>query len=496
MGCNHRYNAHSRVLSQSSVRDAPDPTPLLLALALAVASAFWFIDNTPARVLIFTVVAAPLAAGIVYSLAKNAYLAMVSLIAASALPRMSLEISSMKARPEHMLAILLCLALPWLWNSEQKKIEWTRADWLLAAYIVVNIVSSWFMSVDAKQTIKWALQQALAVSPYFVLRIVAAREESFKRAFRVLLIVGAVEAAYAVIAVYANLAFGTTFGLSLEQYEGMPAVYGTQYEPNFLGSYCGVCALMMAVMYIRQRKRWYLIGYMISFAGMAVSYSRAALLASVLVLTILLAIGILKEWVDAAMFGRMALATGVITIALAPALFQSYEERFSTINVEDITSDPNTFTRAVQLAIGIEQFLEHPVLGNGTASFQLTFDTSQIGEDDPGAGWLSNFEVRVLHDTGLIGFGVFVAFLVSLGVAVWGALKRGAPPELLALVLGTAVYMITFQATEGTVLAFAWVHLGLIACAAAIYAAPGIVRDAPFSRLKMQLVSRDKRDIE
>jgi hypothetical protein len=42
-------------------------------------------------------------------------------------------------------------------------------------------------------------------------------------------------------------------------------------------------------------------------------------------------------------------------------------------------------------------------------------------------------------------------------------------PELLALMVGAGVYLLTFQATEGTVMAFCWVHLGLIGCAVAAY---------------------------
>jgi hypothetical protein len=35
--------------------------------------------------------------------------------------------------------------------------------------------------------------------------------------------------------------------------------------------------------------------------------------------------------------------------------------------------------------------------------------------------------------------------------------------------LGALVYSLTFQATEGTLLAFSWIHLGLIGCAVSIY---------------------------
>src|SRR5262249_20247452 len=87
-------------------------------------------------------------------------------------------------------------------------------------------------------------------------------------------------------------------------------------------------------------------------------------------------------------------------------------------------------------------------------------------------GWIGNTELRVLHDTGIVGLLTFMVFVVSLVWLARKALKRESCPELIALLAGGAVYSITFQATEGTLLAFSWVHLGLIGCAVAIMNRP------------------------
>jgi hypothetical protein len=91
--------------------------------------------------------------------------------------------------------------------------------------------------------------------------------------------------------------------------------------------------------------------------------------------------------------------------------------------------------------------------------------------------WLGNTEIRVLHDTGAVGLTIFAAFVSALVIKARRKLKAGPFPELLALLLGSSVYVITFQATEGTLLAFPWVHLGLIACAVALPAAGAAVQD-------------------
>ncbi|HST79017.1 MAG TPA: O-antigen ligase family protein [Verrucomicrobiae bacterium] len=457
--------------SRSVIRDVPDPTPWLFALAAAVACAIWFIDRGPVQVVILALAVAPAVLAFVYFLGANVYVGTVCLIAATATPRAAIAVSGVNVRPEQVLAGFLCLTLPWAWNAREGKIEWLRADWLLGSYMVINLVSSWFMSIDPKQTTRWALQQLLAIAPYFILRIVAGREETFRRAFRALLIIGAVEGLYATVAIFANKLFGAGFGLSTDQYEGMPAVYGTQFEPNILGSYCAACAVMMAVMYLKQKNRWYLIGYMLSFSGMAVSFARASVLAYMAVISLLLLGGLYKRWINWPTLRRLVLATAIVAVVLSPLLVASYVERFSTVQVTDVTADPNTFTRAVQLAIGAQQFLDHPILGNGTASFQLLFDWQSLGPDWEEQGWLGNTEVRVLHDTGIVGFGLFTGFLISLALAARKILRSMEAPELLALVAACGIYLITFQATEGTILGFSWVHLGLIGCGVAAYTA-------------------------
>jgi hypothetical protein len=68
-----------------------------------------------------------------------------------------------------------------------------------------------------------------------------------------------------------------------------------------------------------------------------------------------------------------------------------------------------------------------------------------------------------------VGFGLFVAFCCYLGASVKRLLKKTPVLELEALVLGFVVYCVSFQFTEGTLLAFTWVHLGLIACAFVLF---------------------------
>ena len=111
----------------------------------------------------------------------------------------------------------------------------------------------------------------------------------------------------------------------------------------------------------------------------------------------------------------------------------------------------------------------HPLLGSGTASFNLSFDWARfIPEWSSDKTWISNTLLRVLHDTGLIGLAVFLGFFVSL----WRKIRRGwkgvkIPSDMiLGLVAGLFVYVFAFQFGDGTILAFSWVHIGFLASAA------------------------------
>jgi O-antigen ligase len=164
-------------------------------------------------------------------------------------------------------------------------------------------------------------------------------------------------------------------------------------------------------------------------------------------------------------------ATLCALLVVLPAVVPQYTERFNTMDIGEPAVDPNTLTRIVQVSSAFEEVLKHPMLGGGTSSFQLAFDWQSLGEEWEEQGWIGNTEMRVLHDTGIVGLVIFIGFLVSLFRRSKRVLKLGPNPMLVALLASALVYCISFQATEGTLLAFPWVHLGLIGCAIVVISA-------------------------
>lgn len=449
----------------SSTASIPNPTPLLFLITATVVLV-WPDASGVTALLVGAAVAVPIAA---FWLSYSAAGAIVALIIVASAPHMFVEIGGLKARPEHFVCGILCISILFLWKKRSRPVRWIWPDYLLMAYAAMNVFSSLFMSIEPRQTIKWALQQVLIILTYFFLRVLVEDRQGLRKAFMAMLAVGAVAVAYGIICFYSNLVFGTEFGMTIAQYgDNLSAPYGLQYEANLLGSTSGALSIMMLVMYLYEQRRRYLVGFAIGFAGMAVSLSRGALGATIIALGIVAIFSLRKRLLTGQIMANVAKATLCALLVVLPAVVPQYSERFNTMDLGEPAVDPNTLTRIVQVSSAFDEVLKHPMLGGGTSSFQLSFDWQSLGEEWEDQGWIGNTEIRVLHDTGIVGLMIFFAFLVSLYRRSRKALKLEVNPALVALLASAVVYCVSFQATEGTLLAFPWVHLGLIGCAISV----------------------------
>jgi len=451
----------------SSTASIPNPTPLLF-LITATALLLWPDASGTTALLVGAAITVPI---VVFWMSYSAIGAMIALVIGSAAPRLYVEIGGLKARPEHVICGILCVSILFLRKKRSQPIRWIWPDYLLMAYAVLNLFSSLFMSIEPRQTIKWALQQVLVILAYFFLRVLVKDRAALRKALMALLAVGAATVTYGIICFYSNLLFKTEFGMTIGQYGDTPAPYGLQYEANLLGSYSGALAVMMLVIYLYDHRRRFLVGFAVALSGMAISLSRGALGATFIGLTAVAVFSLKKKLLTRQLLAGIAKATFCALLVVLPAVAPQYIERFNTMDIGEPAVDPNTLTRIVQVTSAFDEITKHPFMGGGTSSFQLAFDWQSLGEDWEEQGWIGNTEMRVLHDTGIIGLVIFAAFLVSLYRRSRKVLKLQSNPELVALLASVLVYCVSFQATEGTLLAFSWVHLGLIGCAIAIFGA-------------------------
>ena len=395
------------------------------------------------------------------------YGALFVLIAASAMPRFFLEVFGWKARPEHFASAIAFGA----WFFFRKcGMRLHKIDYWIIFYVIINYVSSAIGSSEPSATLRWALQNNLAVLPYFLIRMLIPDLPTLKKAFTILLAVGVIESTYGILCYLSHQLFGTTFGMDFAYLVDVAAPYGSIFEPNLFGAYTGCCALLGLALYLVGRRQVrYLACFLIASLASVLSLSRAALIALV----------IASAWVfwqarhatnekNRTKVATLVLALAVILVIALSAVGGVLKERFRDLLNQGFAEE-TAITRVIVIVEALQEIPQHPLLGSGTASFQLSFDFGKyVPEWANNPTSIGNVIIRILHDTGLFGLATILGFLIS----IWWKIRRelkGRNYEismLLGLSAGALLYSISFQATDGTILAFSWVHLGFLASAA------------------------------
>jgi O-antigen ligase len=399
------------------------------------------------------------------------YGALVVLIGMSTMARFFVEISRWKARPEHFAVVIVSLAVC-VWGLRSKQdLRLDMPDYWVLAYVAINYVSSTFGSSSPSDTLRWALLNSLAVLPYFLIRFLVRDAETLQKAFRILMAIGIIESAYGILCYVSHHTFNTTVGVEVGQYmTDVAAPYGSLAEANLFGAYTGCVAVLALAMYlVGGRRLGYLLCFFVGSIALALSLSRAALVAAVL------AAGWVY-WRARQVRERQPRRTAVLIAAVAvilgivvPTTGDVVQERFASMFSEGRLGEQTTIGRLIEAHEALQEFSEHRIIGSGTASLQLYFDWSKYvpGMRD-GVSWVGNITIRILHDTGLVGLAIALGLLGSLWRNIRRVLRErsGAAPMLVALSAGMLLYSISFQATDGTLLAFPWIHLGFLSSAA------------------------------
>lgn len=407
--------------------------------------------------------------------AKWPYGAFLVLCTASVMPRVKADIGGWNARPEHYAAfVVLVVFLVRLASHRHSRIVWKSPDYWVVAYVAWNYVSSVLRSPDPKMTLRWALLNNLVILPYFLIRFLANEEHSLDWMFKAFLGIGIFECAYAFVSYACHHLFGTSFGVEVGQYAGgFEGVYGTQYEPNILGSYSACLAIMLLILaFLAPRKSsWVIGGTIIALTSLLISLSRAAFLSFVFAALILLFLGVRKRLVTPKKLLVVSLGIVLFTAPIVATGGRNLVARFANLSGDEVQGDVETMGRLISWAVAFQDISQHPVVGNGTASFQLLADAREVpilGEH----AWVANSVIRILHDTGLIGLLFFIGMVVSSLKRIKIAIAKASPEVnmIVALALGCLVYAVAFMSAEGTMLSFFWIHVGLLlaACSVAV----------------------------
>jgi O-antigen ligase len=392
----------------------------------------------------------------------------------AAMPRFQGVLFSLHVRPEHIatLVAIVAIGIQLYRGKIELSLRLRNFDYWLIAYVAINFLSSVVNSPDPRKTLTWATLNAVVVTPYFLVRLLVRTDQDLWRALHGLLYIGVAESIYGTIAAISNHLFDSSWGVELGQYGSIPGTYGTQYEANLFGSYTACTAVMCLALFLFSKqsgRSWYRLGLVFGLIGAVFSMTRAVFIALPITILALVVFSARKGQFRLRWLLPVAIGVGVLLAILSPLVFERLNARFG--DKAEMAADSSTVGRLIQIGAAIEDVKDHPILGTGTSSFQLMFkmnDVLQMNYEDDDVGWISNSPLRVLHDTGIVGLTILMAFLGTLAMAAYKALRgatRTTKLSIAALSVGLLLYAICFQATEATLLTFTWIHLALLSVA-------------------------------
>jgi len=394
------------------------------------------------------------------------YGAILGLMVAAAMPKWEMESSGRHIKPEHLVVAAFCGIL--LLRIAARAHRWKsldRLDFLLLGFLALNFFSSAFTSPDRGSTLRWALLQSLAVAPAFLIGQLVRTQERFQRTMSFWLWVGVLEALFGLICFLSYLLWDTKFGMGFfANLNFIPAVRGSQFEPNIFGSYCTCFAAMFLFYFVARQthKVWYLLGLSICGIALLLSLARQAWATFLIVAPLVLVYTLRRRKVPWRTFISVT-ATLLLALLVGASLMKDLRERLETLAFSKVMEDPTVIRRAKVVIQSIDDIKQHPIVGSGSNSFQLTGAGTEE-EYEGGEAWLGLFFFRILHDTGIIGVILIGWFFCSLGRRAWRVLSRHKPATIAigALAAATLVMLIAYELTDASTLAFTWIHLGLL----------------------------------
>ncbi|MEO8286066.1 MAG: O-antigen ligase family protein [Chloroflexota bacterium] len=415
------------------------------------------------------------------------------LLVSVALDRFTVPVSGLNVKSEH--AAIVALLAAFVVTSVRHisdglpAVEWRRLlAWPLfwiAPYIGVILASSLINSPDPGTSVRHTAMIALVASGAWMVYWLVNTPTLVRLAMKIMIALGVLEAAY-VFVILAASRFGSTLGT--QPGNGWLIVpYGTLWEPNLLGSFLAASSILLVAALFSADKRLQVgiaAGLALLLSALGLSLARASWLAFIAGSTVVLllyfwatrngnTIPLHVQWRRSLLLFGLAVVGAVGFLAfVAPVIFPDTARGIQVrVNPQwyDPTKDPALQERVSTASGALNGIPAHPIIGNGAGSYGI----EHMGEHGA-PGWISNLELHILYDSGVLGLAAFATIVGLLLFASWRVFtRRGEPvdgidlrPQLIGLLGSLAVLLVAFQATEGTWMAFFWVYVGLLARAA------------------------------
>jgi len=462
------------------IRLRPSPYPILVglgALALIAAGGLLSLTLTENSLMVLTCIGGILLVATAYFSPRIAfYLLLVSAM----FNRYDVFVGGVHLRPDQIvilpvllgIAPLLATELLWRLSQPDKRLRVPALSLVVfggfVLYISINLLSSYLFAPqfwESFQIVAWFVLSFLAFAiTYFVIgRYVSPRE-----AFFAVLVSGFISGAIGVVLFLLFKLTGSTAGVQPPDIATDP-IYkatGTFLEANLFGSFqaftvvAGSALLSSGKRMKRPAFVLLILGTAVSTIALALSLTRAAWLGAICGL-LLLALFQLRSGRSFALLLRFGTIGLVSLAALAPTgLLGSVVNRFRDIGVSE--SSGTLAFRLERFKLALQEWPSSPILGLGTNSYgQRHWDPTQ----DYAPDYLPNLVLATLYDTGILGLLVLiVVFVALLGALISATFRHHTSWQgvlALAMLCGSAVLFVSYQATNGFWFSYVWIILAV-----------------------------------
>jgi hypothetical protein len=324
--------------------------------------------------------------------------------------RVAVDVATVSIRPEHVLTLLLALALVVRgWGHALLRQAFAAPAGLLLAYVLYSTVIS---AVSSESFLRSAVILGWLALDWILVASLLTIRPSRELIHDALAWGVAISGAGAIAVWVLGAATGSTLGLQQANDEP-PAAYFLSYEANILAGFLVLGGLTLLGSGSGRRRSWRTAAAFVGFAALPVTQTRAAVLALAVGLGVLLVLS-----ADARMRRRLAVlaaAAGIGATAVIASGAVDVQRLFGKFTaLLDLTSGNGGYRVTIaKMALGDLDSAQAVLFGLGTNSFsQRHLDPTRPGENVE--AYLATLPLQILYDTGLVGVLLIAALVVSL----------------------------------------------------------------------------------
>jgi len=393
----------------------------------------------------------------------------------------SIDIRGVTIRPSMIVAVLVIARAGWLWWRQRPRQSLARAIWPLLAFLawLILLIPGSLNHTRAIQVVTFTA---------FTIAVALAVARLFQRSYlplitKALLASALIVCLFGLYQYFGNLAgIGNALTGLRERYSwqvfGFPRIQSTALEPLYFAAFLLLpLAVLMGLTLAGVRRKFGLTIMFLAGVCLFLTVSRGGTLAfGVLVPVSAVLAWLLKpEQMRLKRFGQIAL---VALLAYAGALLmisqlgkpiglgpkkhnaiQSYKRQLRKTGLEG-TGDERAHSREQALQL----FKLHPLLGVGPGNFGPYVQHNQ----KPATGWsiVNNESLELLAETGLVGFGLFGAFVGRLLLGAYLAARQTRELLVRAWLIGLMGFLVAiavqYQTFSTLYIMHIWLAIGLL----------------------------------